>query len=321
MLNRFSIPACLILAGLVSFFMLLPRPVLSQNPFTSSETVISSKTRPENFTRPKKQNSFLVKITELQQQLNSKMASMIRETKKTGSIKPLLTLIIIAFIYGVIHAAGPGHGKAFALAYLVSGNRSIYTAFLFGNMIAFFHGLSGAGLVLLLHFILKTGVAKSLGSVTNITQIVSYSLIAMLGAVLFIKNGWQIFWQIFRHKKIKPKKIKPDESGGSGVTGRSGTFAAALIVGGVPCPGVVLVMLFALSMNMTGLGLVLAFALSFGMAVTISIVVAAGLAGKKILLGSMQKHANFAGIAQRIIETTASVLLMLLGGIFLAAVI
>jgi len=317
MLNRFSILACLLSAGLVLFFMLLPRPVLSQNPFTSSETVISSKTRPENFTRPKKQNSFLVKITELQQQLNSKMASMIRETKKTGSIKPLLTLIITAFIYGVIHAAGPGHGKAFALAYLVSENRSIYTAFLFGNMIAFFHGLSGTGLVLLLHFILQTGVAKSLGSVTNITQIISYSLIAMLGAVLFIKNGWQIFWQ----KEIKPDKNKTEEPEGSRVAGRSGTFVAALIVGGVPCPGVVLVMLFALSMNMTGLGLALAFALSFGMAVTISIVVAAGLAGKKILLGSMQKHANFAGIAQRIIETTASVLLMLLGGIFLAAVI
>ena len=291
---------------MVLSFLFLPEPVLSQNPFTSS------KTSPENFTRPKKQNSFLVKITQWQRQLNSKMASMIREAKETGNIKPLLFLIITAFIYGVIHAAGPGHGKAFALAYLVSGNRSIYTALLFGNMIAFFHGLSGAGLVLLLHFILQTGVAKSLGSVTNITQIISYSLIAMLGAALFIKNGCQIFRQ---------KKNKTDKGLGGRVTGRNSTVAAALIVGGVPCPGVVLVMLFALSMNMTGLGLVLAFALSLGMAVTISIVVAAGLVGKKIILGSMQKHANFARATEHIIEITASVLLMLLGGIFLAAVI
>ena len=307
MLNRFFIFSCLISASLVLSFLFLPEPVLSQNPFTSS------KTSPENFIRTKKQNLFLVKITEWQQRLNSKMASMIRETKETGNIKPLLFLIITAFIYGVIHAAGPGHGKAFALVYLVSENRSIYTAFLFGNMIAFFHGISGAGLVLLLHFILQTGVAKSLGSVTNITQIVSYSLIALLGAILFIKNSYQIFWQIFRRKTVKT-----DEAG---VTGRGGTVAAALIVGGIPCPGVVLVMLFALSMNMTGLGLVLAFALSLGMAVTISIVVAAGLAGKKIILGSMQKHANFARAAEHIIEITASVLLMLLGGIFLAAAI
>ena len=306
MLNRFFIFACLISASLVLSFLFLPEPVLSQNPFTSS------KTSPENFIRTKKQNLFLVKITEWQQRLNSKMASMIRETKETGNIKPLLFLIITAFIYGVIHAAGPGHGKAFALVYLVSENRSIYSALLFGNMIAFFHGLSGAGLVLLLHFILQTGVAKSLGSVTNITQIVSYSLIAMLGAALFIKNGCQIFWQ---------KKNKTDKGLGGRVTGRNSTVAAALIVGGVPCPGVVLVMLFALSMNMTGLGLVLAFALSFGMAVTISIVVAAGLAGKKIIFGSMQKHANFARAAEHIIEITASVLLMLLGGIFLAAVL
>jgi len=57
-------------------------------------------------------------------------------------------------------------------------------------------------------------------------------------------------------------------------------LAWAVTVGLVPCPAVVMVMLFCLSMDAMILGLLLAAFISLGMATTISIVVIAIIMGK-----------------------------------------
>ncbi|MEI9985699.1 MAG: hypothetical protein WDN69_22465 [Aliidongia sp.] len=40
--------------------------------------------------------------------------------RDTGSPAALLTVLAIAFLWGVLHAAGPGHGKSLVAAYLVT---------------------------------------------------------------------------------------------------------------------------------------------------------------------------------------------------------
>jgi len=93
----------------------------------------------------------------------------------------------------------------------------------------------------------------------------------------------------------------------------------ALAVGLVPCPGVVLVMLFCLSLNAVGLGLVLAFFLILGMAMTISAVGVAALAGKNLAFGVLERRHRLVKMFQRTIESAAALLVMLLGLLFLAA--
>jgi len=131
---------------------------------------------------------FLAKISIWQQRLNQKMADLTRQAKETKSPRPLLLLIIISFAYGVLHAAGPGHGKAVAMSYMVSRNSNLRECVMLGNFIALFHGLSGIILVLAVHFILQGTVMGSLESLTRTTQIISYSLIALLGMFLLAKN-------------------------------------------------------------------------------------------------------------------------------------
>jgi nickel/cobalt exporter len=155
-------------------------PAKAQNPFISKEGT------PQASAAPGVPHPFLERIGDWQQQLNQKMAALTREARERGSIRPLLGLIAIAFMYGVLHAAGPGHGKAVATSYLLSRGRKLSGGILLGNSIAFFHGLSGVVLVLAVHFVLKRGVSGSLESVTRTTQLISYSLIVLLGAVLLI---------------------------------------------------------------------------------------------------------------------------------------
>jgi nickel/cobalt exporter len=278
-------------------------PAKAQNPF------ITKQSPPDASAAPCVPHPFMDRIGDWLQQLNQKMAVLTREARERGSMRPLLGLIAIAFMYGVLHAAGPGHGKAVATSYLLSRGRKVSGGILLGNSIAFFHGLSGVVLVLAVHFVLKRGVSGSLESVTRITQLISYSLIVLLGTVLLIKslfswrsqpeNGGSKQGQVLEEKK----RI---------------SLAMALAVGVIPCPGVVLVMLFCLSLNAVGLGLVLAFFLILGMAMTISAVGVAGLAGKNLAFGALERRHRLARIFQRTIESAAALLVMMLGLLFLA---
>jgi len=281
-------------------------PVRAQNPFFSKDS--PRQASPASGPPP----PFLDRIAAWQQQLNKKIAGLIREARESGSLRPLLSLIIIAFLYGVLHAAGPGHGKAVATSYLLSYGRKLGRAILLGNLIASFHGLSGVVLVFAVHFVLKKGVTGPLESVTCITQLISYSLIVLLGLGLLTKT--LLSWRRQPGSDGSNPPVLSEEK-------RRNLLAMALAVGMIPCPGVVLVMLFCLSLNTIGLGLLLAFSLTLGMAITISAVGVLALAGKNIALGALGRWHRLAEIFQRGIETAGALSVTALGLLFLAATI
>jgi ABC-type nickel/cobalt efflux system permease component RcnA len=291
-----TVMALILLGGAIS--------AKAQNPFISKESP------PEASAVPCVPHPFLDRIADWQQKLNQKMADLTREARERGSLQPLLTLLIIAFLYGVLHAAGPGHGKAVATSYLLSRGRKLGGGVLLGNSIAFFHGLSGVVLVLVVHFVLKRGVTGSLESVTRTTQLISYSLIVLLGAGLLARSLFS--WRSHSENNGSDQTHTLEEKRGS-------PLVIALAVGAIPCPGVVLVMLFCLSLHVVGLGLLLAFSMILGMAVTISAVGVAGLAGKNLALGALERRHRFAESVRRSAEMTGALLVTALGLLFLTA--
>jgi len=290
----------------IIFFSLLIciAPAAAQNPFTS-------KAEPQKaYQQPVMPNHFLTKISFWQHQLNKKMSALIRQAKDTGSLKPYFLLLIIAFSYGVLHAAGPGHGKAVAASYIISQKGKVFDSLLFGNMIAFSHGFSGMLLVLIIYFILNVSVSGTLLDVSRITQIISYGLILLLGTVLLLKNIYS-----WCRRTIIDRRYPDGYTRGKKI----GSLTTAFVVGMVPCPGVVLVMLFALSLDMIGLGFFLALSMTLGMAVTISAVVVIGTVGKNLALGALERRRGIAEIAGQVIETLAALMIMALGAVFLTA--
>lgn len=281
-------------------------PARAQNPFISKESPRKTSLAPSS------RYPFLAKIAEWQQRLNQKMTALARNAKETGNLRILISLVIIAFAYGVLHAAGPGHGKAVALSYIISRGRKLGRGVLLGNMIAFFHGLSGVLLVLAVHFILQKRVSGSLEAVTRTTQLISYSLIALLGAGLLFRSFF--LWR-------QEMGIVGADHAENSDDKRKHPLIMALAVGMVPCPGVALVMLFCLSINAINLGLVLALFVVLGMAMTISAVGVVGLAGKNLVIRALEGRHKLAKMIQRVIETLASLMVLALGLLLLSATI
>jgi len=171
----------------ISFLPFLQVPLAAaSNPFTE---------KPEKqnaLHMPAPKNKFFIKLITWQYQLKEQITLLLRQAKSGDSIRPLFFLVLVAFIYGVIHAAGPGHGKVIALSYVLSQRPSYLHGILFGNCIALFHGLSGILFVLVIRIILKTSIINNLEHVTQITQIISYSIIACLGLVIFIHSLYKL---------------------------------------------------------------------------------------------------------------------------------
>jgi nickel/cobalt transporter (NicO) family protein len=252
-------------------------PSWPHNPFTS---------KPETQHKapdPLFKSQLFVKIILWQHQLKQKMSDLIRISQSERSIQPLVILIGIAFLYGVIHAAGPGHGKVVAMSYVLSHRATVLGGILFGMCFAAIHAFSGAVGVLGLRFIIQRSVSETLASVTTTTQIVSFGLITLLGLAILIKHGYA-FVNPAISNKVKHSNNK---------VGRKSVLAWAVTVGLVPCPAVVMVMLFCLSMDALILGLLLAACISLGMATTISIVVIAIVLGKTGVLSVVsEKYAK-----------------------------
>ncbi len=294
--------------SIIFLFLLLTfsiAPLASaNNPFT---------TKPENqhaAPMPVISNKFFAKIIIWQHQLKAKMSSLVRQAESTGSIKPLLLLIMAAFAYGVIHAVGPGHGKAIALSYVLSQRPSYIRGMLFSNCMALFHGASGIAFVLVVRLILKTNIIKNLETVTNITQVISYSIIACLGLGIFIHGIYKLIKKHYQ-KQHTCETFKSEKY--------TNPVLLALVVGSIPCPGVIMVMLFTLSMDLIALGIILGITISIGMALTVSIVVSIAISGKLASLTAISKNSKRAVLIEYGIEVFAGLLLMILGTLFLGA--
>ncbi len=96
----------------------------------------------------------------------------------------LLFLLLASFVYGIIHALGPGHGKALAFSYF-SAQKSSYTqAFTISFLTAFIHILGALILVMISIFILQSVFSSFLDD--SIFYITSMSAVLIMLLSVYI---------------------------------------------------------------------------------------------------------------------------------------
>lgn len=121
---------------------------------------------------------------------------MIRAAKTNGSA--YWGLIGISFIYGVFHAAGPGHGKAVISSYLVANEETWRRGIALSFAAALLQACTAIAIVSVAALILGA-TAKMMGDTVKVIETVSFSLIVLLGARLFWVKGKSFLhaWRAF----------------------------------------------------------------------------------------------------------------------------
>jgi nickel/cobalt transporter (NicO) family protein len=114
------------------------------------------------------------------------LSGLIRAAKTDGSA--YWGLMGISFIYGIFHAAGPGHGKAVISSYLLANEETWRRGVALSFASALLQALTAVVLVAVVA-VLIGATAKIMGDTVRVIEIVSYALIVLLGARLLWVKG------------------------------------------------------------------------------------------------------------------------------------
>jgi len=96
----------------------------------------------------------------------------------------LIFLLMASFIYGVIHSIGPGHGKALAFSYFSSQKSSYFEAFIISIATAFVHILGALILVVISVFVLESVMNRFMED--SIFYITGFSSVIIMFLALYI---------------------------------------------------------------------------------------------------------------------------------------
>ncbi len=118
------------------------------------------------------------------------LAGMIRAARNNGSA--LWGLMGISFVYGIFHAAGPGHGKAVISSYLVANEETWRRGITLSLASAVMQSLTAITIVGVAAVLLGA-TAKLMSDTVNLIETASYVLIVLLGARLLWVKGHGFF--------------------------------------------------------------------------------------------------------------------------------
>lgn len=121
-----------------------------------------------------------------QRDFYGRMSGTLRAMRGEHAGSAALTLMLLSFLYGILHAAGPGHGKAVVSAWLLANEREVKRGILIASLSAFFQALTAIIVVSVL--LLTVSAAGSTARlVAGGLESISYALIALLGLYMI----WQ----------------------------------------------------------------------------------------------------------------------------------
>jgi ABC-type nickel/cobalt efflux system permease component RcnA len=274
------------------------------------------------------------------------LSGLIRAAKADGSAA--YTLLGVSFLYGVFHAAGPGHGKAVISSYLVANNETWRRGIVLSFASAVLQAVT-AIIIVGVAAALLGATAKAMGDTVRVIEIASYSLILLIGLRLLWVKGWALL----RAMGFKDRKHAHDLAHGHGhdhhhhhhyhdhkhdhdhdasawshghapepseLAGRHWLkrgLTAIIAVGLRPCSGAIIVLVFALAQGLFWIGVASTFVMGLGTAITVAAIATLAV-GARGLAGKLAKAKPGAGvIILRGLETAAALVIVLFGAALL----
>src|SRR5689334_15932567 len=132
------------------------------------------------------------------------LSHLIRASKADGSAG--WTLLGVSFIYGVFHAAGPGHGKAVISSYLVANDETWRRGVIMSFASAVLQSVSAIAIVAVAAALLNA-TAKAMNTTVRVVEMIGYGLIVLIGLRLLWVKGRALL------RLLTPAKSERDPQG------------------------------------------------------------------------------------------------------------
>ncbi len=195
-------------------------------------------------------------------------------------------LVLMSFLYGVLHAAGPGHGKVVLTTYLLTHRSRLNRGIAMGAAAAFLQGMTA-----LLMIYAPIGLAGWLPVETDTATLwatrVSFTMLAIVGLYLLVRAARALSESV-RQLRGETGEVHHDHAGHGDGAGRgcrhlpsaaeidtAGSRHAAagvvLAIGLRPCSGALFVLIIAAVMGLIWHGTLSVIAMSTGTAITVVI--------------------------------------------------
>ena len=232
----------------------------SANPFLSpSEGTQSAGNASTANASPR--SGFSLALATTQSTLREKISTLVlrvKEGTRHDGLCAYATILLLSLAYGAIHALGPGHRKTVVFAYFLQADAHLSTGITAGIAMAAAHAGSAVAIVLGGYALLSQSLTLFVNDATIVLTRLTFVAIGVLGLYLLIQH--------FR----EGHHTTNNQSTPSRVMNKRDLFILSLSAGLVPCPGVAMVMLFAVSLRVVALGIAAAVAMSMGMAITLT---------------------------------------------------
>jgi ABC-type nickel/cobalt efflux system permease component RcnA len=258
-------------------------------------------------------------IFQRQQELHQSLASDLRSIHDAGPIAAI-GLTGLSFIYGVLHALGPGHGKAVVSAYVMADARRLRQGVALAWLAS---GLQAVVAITLVTVILLVSAAalRQTQITTLLLERLGYAFVVVIGVVIGFSALWRAIGKSdhhchhhhadgFAHLSTPNQGVGP---GGSRL--RQGLMVLA--VGIRPCSGAVLVLSFAKAVGVFLYGILATIAMSIGTALTVSTLAILTFFFRRMALNVAGERARAIGAIELGLALLAGAGLVLLGSLLL----
>lgn len=248
-------------------------------------------------------DGLLAWIMTTQQSLHRQLASALREVQQGGA-GAAASLIGLSLLYGVFHAAGPGHGKAVIATYLGTQPVQLRRGVLLSVLSALAQGLTAIALVEIAVTVLGLSIRKAQGAGMQ-AETLSYALMAVLGAVLAARSLLALWrqWRAARQpapslfsgagRAMRPMQSWCADCGRLHGPSRAhlaqplswrGSLGVILAIGLRPCTGAILVLLIAHATGLRWTAMAAVLAMSLGTAATVAVLAILAVSARQAAL-------------------------------------
>ena len=245
-------------------------------------------------------------VIDIQRRANAEIASNMNAIESGGDLGAFLVGLGIAFAYGAIHAFGPGHGKFLIVSYFLGQDARVARGIVMAIQIAVVHVIAAVIVVWVADTVLRTGFGIRLSDVPGV-RAASFLIIVCIGIYMFYRairisrgadgghshghgdhhhHGHHHGHDHGHHHHVHHHHGGQVEGG-----------LLALAAGMVPCPGAVLVMLYAVANDMIVPGFLLVAAMSLGIGLSICTLGVGAILARQTAMRVLERSGDSGSVA------------------------